>query len=384
MSSSVHLCGTWSFCASPFERYSTTATTSLSSSLSNLILNIIEDVELNPNQPTVGAPGSAPNSDGVHELDAAWMRTLGRHTSTMTHSDSTSSFQVDDGEAGAVLSLRGFNGAIRVAHQIALKSPHSILTGKGAHDFAIKTLMMDECEGNDELKRRLLITTRSEEESPTTTTEKEEEREHARHQDTLGVVALRRRHINVDSSSSIEIIAAVSTSGLGNKSPGRVGDSALFGSGLFVDGAIGAVTATGDGDCVALFPISFVAVQEMKKLISNFFEQQKQSKTIRQQSLPNFVDLACRFAIQEFIRSSNVTAFVRKRNDVKNRLSEGGPLIGLCGVCYFEDEEGQVIVQTGGACCEKWTCEFVTSHLSFDEEKGNEQERKATIRKYDV
>ena len=43
------------------------------------------------------------------------------------------------------------------------------------------------------------------------------------------------------------ISGALTTSGVGYKMPGRVGDSPLIGAGLFVDGEVGGAAATGSG-----------------------------------------------------------------------------------------------------------------------------------------
>ena len=382
----IYLCGTWPFCAKPFEEQQLAATSQSLSLLSSIVLNAIETVELNPNQPTVGSPGSVPNNQGIHELDAAWMRNVVVTTKTNEEQEQQEEDVDDessggDGEAGAILSLRGFNGAIRAAHQVALTSPHSILAGKGAEEFTRKWLMNETT--SDNLKEKLVMSA-NDESSSQEETNNDDTNQH--HQDTLGVVALRKSTTTKSESSidddknkknpsptrtRIEIIAAVSSSGLGKKEPGRIGDSPLFGSGLYCDAEVGAVTATGDGDAVALFPISFVAVQEMKRIIRSMSSSSLSSTPDKiNNNGDNIVDIACRFAIQEFLKSSNVKAFIRNKKNI-HRLSKGGPLIGLCGVCYYSssyenDNDNIIIVQSGGACCNHWTYEYVTSHLSFD------------------
>ena len=54
-----------------------------------------------------------------------------------------------------------------------------------------------------------------------------------------------------------------STSGLGAKLPGRVGDSPILGSGLYVDNDIGAAGATGVGENVMRYCGSFMIVEAM-------------------------------------------------------------------------------------------------------------------------
>src|SRR5262249_7065482 len=54
------------------------------------------------------------------------------------------------------------------------------------------------------------------------------------------------------------------TSGLAWKTPGRVGDSPIVGSGLYVDNSVGAAAATGNGDEIAKVCLSFRVVSLME------------------------------------------------------------------------------------------------------------------------
>ncbi|KAJ8304292.1 hypothetical protein KUTeg_017875 [Tegillarca granosa] len=58
---------------------------------------------------------------------------------------------------------------------------------------------------------------------------------------------------------------SVSTSGKSGKYPGRVGDSALPGCGLYADNKIGGACCTGDGDEILKYCPCFHAVQLMKQ-----------------------------------------------------------------------------------------------------------------------
>ena len=160
------------------------------------------------------------------------------------------------------------------------------------------------------------------------------------------------------------MVAAVSTSGLGGKLPGRVGDSAIFGSGLHCEAGLGAAVATGDGDCIALFPLCFVAVQAMRTAPS--------------------VDAACAMAIAAFLADPNVRAFVRNRA-VKNRLSDArGPLVALCGVSALALRRAGgagVDACVGGACCDQWRSEFVMSAVRSGSAAGQVA---AELRRFDA
>ena len=57
---------------------------------------------------------------------------------------------------------------------------------------------------------------------------------------------------------------ACTTSGLGFKKRGRVGDSPIIGAGLFVDNEIGGATATGMGELVMKTLGSFLVVELMR------------------------------------------------------------------------------------------------------------------------
>ncbi|HEV8541950.1 MAG TPA: isoaspartyl peptidase/L-asparaginase, partial [Verrucomicrobiae bacterium] len=61
------------------------------------------------------------------------------------------------------------------------------------------------------------------------------------------------------------IAGGCSTSGLAYKLPGRVGDSPIIGSGLYVDNEVGAAGATGVGENVMRFCASFMIVEFMRQ-----------------------------------------------------------------------------------------------------------------------
>jgi len=60
------------------------------------------------------------------------------------------------------------------------------------------------------------------------------------------------------------LAGACTTSGMPYKLPGRVGDSPIIGAGLFVDGEIGAATATGMGELMMKTLGSFLIVELMR------------------------------------------------------------------------------------------------------------------------
>jgi isoaspartyl peptidase/L-asparaginase-like protein (Ntn-hydrolase superfamily) len=74
--------------------------------------------------------------------------------------------------------------------------------------------------------------------------------------DTVGVCAL---------DSAGNLAAGCTTSGLAWKLPGRVGDSPLIGCGLYVDNAVGAAAATGNGDEMMKVCLSFRVICGMEQ-----------------------------------------------------------------------------------------------------------------------
>jgi isoaspartyl peptidase/L-asparaginase-like protein (Ntn-hydrolase superfamily) len=77
--------------------------------------------------------------------------------------------------------------------------------------------------------------------------------------DTIGMLA-------IDKDGRIS--GACTTSGMGFKMPGRVGDSPVIGAGLFVDGEIGGAAATGTGELVMKTLGSFLVVELMRNGMS--------------------------------------------------------------------------------------------------------------------
>ena len=178
----------------------------------------IELVEADPKVHTVGIHSYA-NAEGVLQLDAAFMN------------------PVRD-ECGAVLGITGFNGAIRAARAVATKGAHTVLAGAGAEQFLVT-------EG---------IARGDPKDPPVWVEAMGSGKEQAPRHDTVGMVALCGK----------EIVVGCSTSGMKGKHAGRIGDSAIFGSGLYAAAGVGGAAATGDGDVIVKFPFAFVAVEALR------------------------------------------------------------------------------------------------------------------------
>ena len=187
--------------------------------------------EGDPNVITVGK-GGIPDASGKVTLDACIMDEKGR--------------------AGSVTYLQHVVHPVSVARLVMEKTPHVMLSGKGALKFALD---------NGFEKEKLLTKARkkewkqwkkeNEEFSNKINIENVTEDNH----DTIGMLAL---------DKDGRISGACTTSGMGYKMPGRVGDSPIIGAGLFVDGEVGGATATGSGELVMKTLGSFLVVELMR------------------------------------------------------------------------------------------------------------------------
>jgi len=185
--------------------------------------------EENPKNTTVGY-GGAPDRTGKVTLDACVMNHLG--------------------DCGSVVAVENIVNVARLAKDVMEKTPHVMLSGKGAEEFAI----------SQGYKKTDLLTDQS----------KKEWEEWLKDQDYRPI-------INIENHDTIGILCidknnnlsgACTTSGLAYKMKGRVGDSPIIGSGLFIDNKIGGAVATGLGEEVVKTVGSFLVVELMRQGLS--------------------------------------------------------------------------------------------------------------------
>ncbi len=184
--------------------------------------------EADPEVTSVGF-GGLPDSSGEVTLDACIMNPAG--------------------DAGGVACLKHILHPISVARLVMEETPHVLLVGEGALDFAL----------SKGFQKTNLLTPEAEKAWEKWKKEQEAGKPMAAGHDTIGMIAL-------DAGS--DLAGACTTSGLGYKLPGRVGDSPIIGAGLFVDNGVGGAAATGVGELVMKTLGSFLVVELMRSGIS--------------------------------------------------------------------------------------------------------------------
>lgn len=152
-----------------------------------------------------------------------------------------------DGDCGAVTYMQDIKHPISVARKVMEVTPHVILSGDGATQFAVNQGFIKE---NLMTKKSIQEWTEWLKES------KYEPKINIERHDTIGMLA-------IDMNGNIS--GGCSTSGLAYKMAGRVGDSPIIGSGLYVDNEVGAATATGMGEAILKSVGSFLIVELMRQ-----------------------------------------------------------------------------------------------------------------------
>lgn len=184
----------------------------------------VMDIERRGSDGSVGIRGR-PNAAGYTQVDACIMNG-------------------DDHGAGSVAGVEGIVHPIRAARLVMEKTKHVMLVGEGARWFALENgLESIDVSGLPAKKAAWRARQRN------------EPRKSEGH-DTIALVGL---------DAGGHVAGACSTSGASNKLPGRVGDSPILGSGLYVDGEVGAAGATGLGENVMRYCATHQIVELMRQ-----------------------------------------------------------------------------------------------------------------------
>jgi N4-(beta-N-acetylglucosaminyl)-L-asparaginase len=195
--------------------------------------------EEDPSVNSVGY-GGLPNGEGIVELDAAIM-------DGPTHA------------AGSVAAMTGIRRPISVARLVMERTPHTMLVGDNARRFALQNgftesdLLTPESRARYEQWKQEhggpdVAHFAFDKPAPRPLTPDDH--------DTIGLCALDR-----DGNLAV----GCTTSGMAWKVPGRVGDSPIIGSGLYVDNAVGAAAGTGHGDEMMRACVSYRVVMLMEQ-----------------------------------------------------------------------------------------------------------------------
>lgn len=181
--------------------------------------------ESDPKSTSVGY-GGRPDREGKVTLDAC--------------------IQNEKSDCGAVSFLQDIENPIAVARKVMEETPHVMLSGAGARQFALE-------KG---IKPRNLLTVESEKAWKKWLVEsKYKPVINVENHDTIGMLAL---------DSEGRMCGACTTSGAAYKLHGRVGDSPIIGAGLFVDNEVGGACATGLGEAVIRVAGSAMVVELMR------------------------------------------------------------------------------------------------------------------------
>jgi N4-(beta-N-acetylglucosaminyl)-L-asparaginase len=191
--------------------------------------------EADPDVITVGY-GGIPDAKGKVTLDACIMD--------------------EKGNAGSVAYLQCIKHPISVARLVMEKTPHVMLSGKGAQKFALENGFKKERLLTKKMRKRWKKWKKEDREFSTKINiENQLEENH----DTISMLAI---------DKDGRLCGACTTSGMAYKMHGRVGDSPIIGAGLFVDGEVGGAASTGSGELVMKTLGSFLVVEFMRNGMS--------------------------------------------------------------------------------------------------------------------
>ena len=214
--------------------------------------------------------GGYPDRDGIVTLDACIMD--------------------EHANCGAVAGLEQIKHPVSVARKVMEQTPHVILVGNGAQQFALENGFKKEPPTlSDDAKKAYAEWLKKSEYKPVINIENKKNGhgpfaphffdDGSVNHDTMGLLA-------IDSAGNLS--GAVTTSGMAFKVHGRVGDSPIIGAGLFVDNEVGAATSSGVGEEVIRICGTHLVVEFMRQGLSP--------------------ELACKKAVERIIKRDPVKA----------------------------------------------------------------------------
>jgi len=190
--------------------------------------------------------GANPDRDGFVTLDACIMDEFSN--------------------CGSVAFLERIKHPVSVARRVMEKTPHVMLVGSGAQQFAIaEGFPLEEQKLSADAQKTYEEWLKKSEYKPVINIENSKDHGPSApilsdvnefNHDTIGMVAM-------DSNGNLS--GSCTTSGMAFKMRGRVGDSPIIGAGLFVDNSVGACVATGQGEDVIRISGSHTVVELMRQ-----------------------------------------------------------------------------------------------------------------------
>lgn len=184
--------------------------------------------------------GGNPDREGIVTLDASIMNY--------------------DGNCGSVAALERIKHPISVARKVMEETPHVLFAGNGAQQFAIeKGFNLEDQTLSEEAAKNYQIWLEEKKYKPQINIENSVPKKLPNgdfNHDTMAMLAI--DNLN-------HIAGGVTTSGMGFKMRGRVGDSPIIGAGLYVDNEVGGATSSGVGEEVIRNVGSFLVVELMRQ-----------------------------------------------------------------------------------------------------------------------
>ncbi len=252
--------------------------------------------------------GANPDRDGYVTLDACIMDEFAN--------------------CGSVAFLERIKHPIAVARRVMEKTPHVMLVGSGAQQFAVEEgFPLESGKLSDDAERNYRNWLKKSEYKPVINIENTQKQTAFApnkldsgewNHDTIGMVAM-------DANGNLS--GSCTTSGMGFKMRGRLGDSPIIGAGLFVDNEVGAATATGQGEDVIRICGSHLVVELMRGGLSP--------------------EMACKAAVERIIKIKGA-----KAKDIQVgfiAINKKGEYGGYCiqkgfnfAVCYADDKNFMV------------------------------------------
>lgn len=195
----------------------------------------------------------------------------------------------DKMNCGGVAFMENIKHPISVARKVMEDTPHVLLVGDGARQFAIeKGFKVEEDKLSKDAENAYKNWLKKSEYKPVKNIELQQNKAFEKGSGPFAPQMLENGDYNHDTMALLaldhsgNLSGACTTSGMGFKMRGRVGDSPIIGAGLYVDNEVGACTSSGQGEEVVRIAGSHLVVEFM-----------------RQGKSP---EMACRLAVERLVK----------------------------------------------------------------------------------